>query len=64
MVVNDNACLLTQRGVYKSIASKLAPMYGLAPTFNPLLNTATRLHLCIRPVRGSLSGFWPTLGKL
>ncbi len=25
MVVNDNACLLTQRGVYKSIASKLAP---------------------------------------
>ena len=32
-----------------------APMYGLAPHCQPalLLNTAARLHLCIRPVRGS-----------
>ncbi|RZO06191.1 hypothetical protein EKG40_18620, partial [Pseudomonas moorei] len=64
MVVNDNVGHLTPRGALRFIASRLAPMYGLAPTFNPLLNTATRLHLCIRPVRGSLSGFWPTLGKL
>ncbi|RZO01360.1 hypothetical protein EKG40_27550, partial [Pseudomonas moorei] len=64
MIDNDNAGWQVPRGVLRFIASKLAPMYGLAPTFNPLLNTATRLHLCIRPVRGSLSGFWPTLGKL
>ncbi|MGX1084715.1 hypothetical protein AB7M25_001281 [Pseudomonas sp. AP3_22 TE3818] len=25
MVVNDNACLLTERGALKSIASELAP---------------------------------------
>ena len=28
MVVNDNACLLTKRGVLESIASKLAPTGG------------------------------------
>ena len=64
IMANDNAVSLIPRGVLGFIASELAPMYGLAPTFNPLLNTATRLHLCIRPVQGSLSGFWPTLGKL
>ena len=27
-----------------------ALMYGLASTVYPLSNTATRLHLCIRPI--------------
>ncbi len=39
-----------------------AAMYGLAPTFNPLLNTATRLHLCIRPIRGSLHRLLANIG--
>ncbi|MDG2971290.1 hypothetical protein PUN49_30320, partial [Pseudomonas extremaustralis] len=34
--VNDNACIQDERGVFEYFASKLAPMYGLAPTFNPL----------------------------
>ncbi len=33
----------------------LAPMYGLAYIVDLLLNMVTRLHLCIRPIRGSLS---------
>ncbi|MNO86457.1 hypothetical protein D3C76_778530 [compost metagenome] len=64
MVVNDEAGCLIPRGALSSIASRLAPMYGLAPTFNPFLNTDTRLHLCIRPVRGSIFGFWPKLVEL
>jgi len=63
-VVNDDAGHLTPRGVLGCIASMLAPMYGLVPTFNPFLNTDTRLHLCIRPVRGSIFGFWPKLVEL
>ena len=43
-------------------ASKLAPMYGLTPTVNPLLNMKTRLHLCIRPVRGSHVGLLANIG--
>ena len=53
--VNDNACSLNERGARKFFARKLAPMYGLAPTVNPLLLIDTRLHLCIRPIRGSLN---------
>ncbi|KRP69041.1 hypothetical protein TX23_24240, partial [Pseudomonas paralactis] len=34
--VNDNACFLNKRGAFEFFASKLAPMYGLAPTVNPL----------------------------
>jgi hypothetical protein len=62
MVVNDNAGELDKRGALESIASRLAPMYGLAPTFNLLLNTAARLHLCIRPVRGSLERLLANIG--
>jgi hypothetical protein len=61
---NDNAGNLTPRDALRFIANRLAPMYGLAPTFNPFLNTDTRLHLCIRPVRGSIFGFWPKLVEL
>ncbi|QFG29952.1 hypothetical protein F6476_12470 [Pseudomonas umsongensis] len=64
MVVNDNEGSLAPRGALRFFASMLAPMYGLAPTFNPFLNTDTRLHLCIRPVRGSIFGFWPKLVEL
>ena len=35
-IVNDNAGYLDGRGGLWFFASKLAPMYGLAPTFNPL----------------------------
>ena len=34
---------------------KAAPMYGLAHIVYLLLNIGTRLHLCIRPIRGSFS---------
>ncbi len=64
MDVNDDTGCLNAFVVPASIASMLAPMYGLAPTFNPFLNTDTRLHLCIRPVRGSIFGFWPKLVEL
>jgi len=62
MVVNDNAGEPDERGALEPIASRLAPMYGLAPTFNLLLNTAARLHLCIRPVRGSLERLLANIG--
>jgi len=62
MDVNDNACCLNERVARTFFASKLAPMYGLAPTFNLLLNTAARLHLCIRPVRGSLERLLANIG--
>ncbi|TWS00098.1 hypothetical protein FIV36_28630, partial [Pseudomonas extremaustralis] len=35
-IVNDDACNQDARGALRFFASKLAPMYGLAPTFNPL----------------------------
>ncbi|TWS03029.1 hypothetical protein FIV36_17090, partial [Pseudomonas extremaustralis] len=35
-IVNDNAALQRVRVAWVFFASKLAPMYGLAPTFNPL----------------------------
>ncbi len=49
----DAAVCLNHRG--DAIAGKPAPMYGLAYIVYPLLNMVTRLHLCIRPIRGSVS---------
>jgi hypothetical protein len=31
---------------------------------HPLFNTATRLHLCIRPIEEAVFDFWPTLVEL
>jgi hypothetical protein len=41
--------------IWVTAAIGSALMYGLASTVYPLFNTATRLHLCIRPIRGSPS---------
>ena len=46
-------------------ASKLAPMYGLAPTFNPAFQTLVPGCIYVSGLfEEALNSFWPTLDQL
>ena len=63
--VNDNARVLNKRGACTFFASKLAPMYGLAPTFNPAFQTLVPGCIYVSGLfEEALNSFWPTLDQL
>ena len=63
--VNDNACFLNRRGACEFFASKLAPMYGLAPTFNPAFQTLVPGCIYVSGLSEEApNSFWPTLDQL
>ncbi len=63
--VNDDACSLNKRGACEFFARKLAPMYGLAPTFNPAFQTLVPGCIYVSGLfEEALNSFWPTLDQL
>ena len=64
-IVNDNAGCLIHSGALRLFASKLAPMYGLAPTFNPAFQTLVPGCIYVSGLfEEALNSFWPTLDQL
>ena len=63
--VNGDAGVLNARGALRLFASKLAPMYGLAPTFNPAFQTLVPGCIYVSGLfEEALNSFWPTLDQL
>ena len=63
--VNDNAVNQIDRVAWTFFASKLAPMYGLAPTFNPAFQTLVPGCIYVSGLfEEALNSFWPTLDQL
>ena len=64
-IANDNADNQMKPTRFTLFASKLAPMYGLAPTFNPAFQTLVPGCIYVSGLfEEALNSFWPTLDQL